>query len=173
MSSKNDYSKKILKLLAEKPAVSIDTLKENQDKKTSYAIVRALKNLNENGLVQIHDSHNRQFIKITAKGKNKLNSIKISGEDALVPGSWDGLWRIIILDLDESRKNERESLRYLLKKANFVCVKNTVWVSPYPYENLFMNIKKDLGFKTEIMIIVTDKIDPETQKVFFSSIREN
>ncbi len=170
MSSKIDYSKKILKSLSEKPAISVETLKSNQDKKACYAIARALKNLAENGLIEIHKSENRDFVKITKKGKSKLNSIKLEGTDALVPGGWDGLWRIIILDLDESRKNERESLRYLLKKAGFVCVKNTVWVSPYPYENLFMNIKKDLDLSNEIMIIVTDKIDPETQNIFFSAM---
>lgn len=168
---KLDYSKKILKTLSEKPAISIETLKVNQDKKACYAIARALKNLVENGYAEIHNSENNKFIKITKKGKNKLNSIKLEGEDALVPGVWDGLWRIIILDLDEARKNEREALRYLLKKAGFVCVKNTVWISPYPYENLFTNIKKDLGFKTEIMIMVTDKVDAETQAAFLEKIK--
>ena len=115
---------------------------------------------------------NNMIGKITKKGKSKFNSIKLEAEDALVPGAWDGLWRIIILDLDEARKSEREALRYLLKKAGFVCVKNTVWISPYPYENLFTNIKKDLGFKTEIMIMVTDKVDEETQKAFLEAMKK-
>ena len=170
MSSKVDYSKKILKTLAEKPAVALDVLKESGDKKVSYALTRALKNLVENGYAEIHSSENKKFVRITKKGRSKLNSIKLEAEDALVPGGWDGKWRIILLDLDEGRKNERESLRYLLKKAGFVCVKNTVWISPYPYEHLFMNIKKDLGLSTEIMIIVTDKIDTETHNIFFKSM---
>lgn len=169
MSSKIDYSKKILKILADKPAVAMDLIREHDDKKVTYALARSLKNLVENGYAEIHNSENKKFVRITKKGRSKLNSIKLEGEDALVPGSWDGMWRIIILDLDETRKSERESLRYLLKKANFFCVKNTVWISPYPYENLFMNIKKDLGLKTEIMILVTDKIDEETREAFFAA----
>ncbi|MFZ3015954.1 MAG: hypothetical protein WA101_03115, partial [Minisyncoccia bacterium] len=58
------------------------------------------------------------------------------------------------------------------KKANFACVKNTVWVSPYPYENLFTNIKKDLGLSTELMIIVTDKLDAETNLAFLENIKK-
>ncbi len=164
-----DYSKKILKILADKPAVAMDFIREHDDKKVTYALARSLKNLVENGYAEIHNSENKKFVRITKKGRSKLNSIKLEGEDALVPGSWDGMWRIIILDLDETRKSERESLRYLLKKANFFCVKNTVWISPYPYENLFMNIKKDLGLKTELMILVTDKIDEETREAFFAA----
>ncbi|MFM7088180.1 MAG: hypothetical protein ACKOW9_01450 [Candidatus Paceibacterota bacterium] len=169
MSSKVDYSKKILKTLAEKPAIALEVLKESADKKVSYALTRALKNLVENGYAEIHNSENKKFVRITKKGRSKLNNIKLEGEEALIPGGWDGLWRIIILDLDEGRKSERESLRYLLKKAGFVCVKNTVWISPYPYEHLFMNIKKDLSLSTEIMIIVTDKVDEETRTAFFTA----
>ncbi len=170
---KQDYSKKILKSLGEKPAVPVEVLRENKDQKTSYALTRSIKNLVDAGYAELYNSASQSFAKITKKGKAKLNSIKLEGEDALVSTAWDGYWRIIILDLDESRKNERESLRYLLKKANFTCVKNTVWISPLPYEHLFMNIKKDLGFTTELMIIVTDKLDPETSLAFFEAIKHN
>ncbi len=37
----------------------------------------------------------------------------------------------------------------------------------YPFEHLFNNIKKDLGLSTELIIIITDKIDEETEKEFF------
>jgi len=169
-NKKPNIQKTILKILAEKPAVSIDSIKE-KDPKKNYALARSIKNLIEAGCVEIHKSDNQKYLKITQKGKSKLNSIKLEGEETLVPRTWDGFWRIIILDIPEERKNEREALRYLLKKANFVCVKNTVWVSPHPYENLFTNIKKDLNLETELMIIVTDKLDPETNLAFLKAIR--
>lgn len=171
MSSKTGYSKKILKVLAEKPAISIDNIKDSNDSKTSYALSRALKNLVDGGYAEIHSSGREDYVKITKKGKNKVNSLLLENEEALAPLTWDGLWRIIIIGLDEERKNEREAIRYLLKKANFVCVKNTVWISPYPYEHLFTNIKKDLNLTTELMIIVTDKIDPETRKSFLEAMK--
>jgi DNA-binding transcriptional regulator PaaX len=172
-SKKPNIQKDILKLLAEKPAVSIESIKNNKDTKTNYAIARSVKNLVESGLAEVYNSENKKYLKITKKGKNKLNCIKLEGEETLVSTSWDGFWRIIILDIPENRKSEREALRYLLKKANFICIKNTVWISPFPYEHLFTNIKKDLNLATELMIIVTDKLDPETQKAFLEAIKEN
>ena len=161
---KQSFSNKILKILAEKPAVSVENLvvglplsSPTTKSKTTYALTRSIKNLMESGCIEMLKSDNKNYLKLTKKGKNKLNYIKLEGEEALVSSTWDGLWRIIILDIPEERKNEREALRYLLKKANFTCIKNTVWVSPYPYENLFMNIKKDMGLGNELMIIVTDK----------------
>lgn len=168
----NQYSKKILKILGEKPALPVKILRDTKEQKESYAIARSLKNLVENGYAELLDSGRESYAKLTTKGKKKLHSIKLEPEDALVSKVWDGFWRIIILDLDETRKNERESLRYLLKKANFTCVKNTVWVSPLPYEHLFTNIKKDLRLTTELMIIVTDKIDEGTKKSFLNEIQK-
>jgi hypothetical protein len=51
-------------------------------------------------------------------------------------------------------------------------MKNSVWISMYPYENLFINIKKDLNLSSEMMIIVTNKIDKETEKEFLLLIKK-
>ena len=161
-------SKKILKKLSESPAVSIENLKD-RDTKTTYAISRALKNLVNENCAEIYKSEKQNYAKITAKGKNKLNSLLLENRTTLVNTSWDGFWRIILLDLPENRKGERESLRYLLKKAGFVCLKNSAWISPFPFEHLFTNIKKDLGLTTEMMIIVTEHIDEESKKVLFQT----
>ena len=171
MSSKSGYSNKILKILAGKPAIPIKELVPLSTPTTKYALTRSMKNLVEAGYAEMHDSDNQSYVRITKKGKNKLNSILLLGEDTLVPTAWDGFWRIIILDLSEERKSERESLRYLLKKANFVCIKNTVWISPLPYENLFTNIKKDLDLSTELMILVTDKLDEQTNLAFLKAMK--
>lgn len=171
MSSKQGYSNKILKILGQKTAISLDLIKGNKDQKTTYAITRSIKNLVDSGCVEMVRSDNKNYLKLTKKGKNKLNCIKLEGDGALVSTAWDGLWRIIILDIPEERKSEREALRYLLKKADFTCIKNTVWISPFPYEHLFTNIKKDLGLGTELMIIVTDKIDEETKIAFLKNIK--
>jgi len=173
MSSKkqkdNQYSKKILKKLEQKSALPVEILKDGEDPKTAYAMARSLKNLVNAGFVELHDSTHRSYVKLTKEGKKKMHSITLESDTTLVNITWDGYWRIILLDLPETRKSERESLRYLLKKAGFVCLKNSAWISPYPYEHLFMNIKKDLGLTTEMMIVVTQLIDEETKKVLFDS----
>lgn len=175
MDSKNtrkpNIQKDILKFLAEKPAVPIEAIKTKNPQK-NYALARSIKNLVESGCVEIKNSDNQKYLKITKKGQGKLNCIKLEGEEALVSSTWDGFWRMIILDLPEERKSEREALRYLLKKANFICIKNTVWISPHPYEHLFTNIKKDLNLGTELMIIVTDKLDPETNLAFLEALKK-
>jgi DNA-binding transcriptional regulator PaaX len=177
MAKKPSIQRIILKTLSNKRVIPIDSIKKDVsgailgtkdiDNKTNYAITRSMKNLLSDGLVEAFNSDNNQYFRLTDEGKKKLNNIKLECEDSLVSTTWDHYWRIILLDIPEDRKNEREALRYLLKKAGFVCIKNSVWISMYPYEHLFINIKKDLNLTNEMMIIVTDKIDEETEKEFF------
>lgn len=176
MVKKPSIQKAILKTLSTKKVVSADSVKENviksttydKNNKTNYAISRSIKNLLSDGLIEVFESERSQYFRLTNEGKQKLNNINLECESSLVSTKWDGFWRIIIIDLPEERKNEREALRYLLKKAGFICVKNSVWISMYPFEHLFTNIKKDLNLSSEMMIMVTDKIDEETEKEFFN-----
>ncbi len=179
MSTNGGFSKKILKLLAEKPAISVPELIKNVSGDFPYdakalrgasAISRSLKGLRDTGLIEQTFSGQNQYARLTKEGKKKVHSLVLGDTSALSP-AWDGKWRIVLLDLPESRKDERESFRYLLKKAGFLCLKNSVWISPFPYEHLFTNIKKDFGLITELMVFVTDKIDPETEQVFFELVK--
>lgn len=173
MSKNTSIQKIILKILARKNVVSLEDLKREALKslkigqdvknKTEYAISRSLKNLSTSGLLDCFQSDRQPFFRLSEEGRKRINSNALDDDTAIISKNWDGNWRIIILDLPEERKNEREALRYLLKKAGFVCVKNSVWISIYPYENLFINIKNDLGLTTEMIILVTNKIDEATK----------
>ena len=176
MSSKNQnnnqYSGKIIKILAQKPAMSVNEIQEGFPDQNRYSVTRSLKGLRDAGLIEPLTSTHHEYARLTKEGKKKMHSLALDNDTTLVNTSWDGFWRIILLDLPESRKSERESLRYLLKKAGFVCLKNSAWISPLPYEHLFINIKKDLGLTTEMMIVVTQYVDEETKKYLFESFGE-
>jgi DNA-binding transcriptional regulator PaaX len=180
MAQKTSIQKAIFKILARNKAISLNSLKEGVENtikssytsknRPEYAISRSIKQLASDGLVECFQSDFQPYFRLSEEGKKRLNYNALDDDTTLVSNNWDGNWRIIILDLPEERKSEREALRYLLKKAGFICIKNSVWVSMYPYENLFINIKKDLNLTTEIMIVVTSKLDEETEKEFLLSI---
>lgn len=172
MSRKSNIQEEILEKLSGKKATNRANLTP-PDAKDRYAMTRSIKNLSEAGLVEEIETAQSSFLRLTAEGRQKLRNIKLSNPKSLVDTRWDGYWRMIILDLPESRKSERDSIRYILKKAGFLCMKNSVWVSPFPLEHLFMNIKTDLGLSEEIMIVVTQSIDPVTEKSLLQSFKLN
>jgi DNA-binding transcriptional regulator PaaX len=168
MSRKASIQDKILEKLANKKAVNRADF-ESTETKDRYAVSRSLKNLSEAGLIEEIKTDRSSFLRITPDGRQKLRNIRLNTPTSLVDTRWDGFWRMVLIDLPESRKNERDSIRYILKKAGFICMKNSVWISPFPFEHLFINIKQDLGLHEEIMIIVTKYIDPTTEK----TLKEN
>ena len=173
MSRKPEYSKKILKLLSEKPAIALESISNYVSTGSKYALNRSVKGLLDAGYIEEHHSGQKSYIRLTSGGRKRAHSAKLDGDTALLNPIWDGKWRIVLLDFPEERKDERDGLRYLLKKAGFVMLKNSAWISPHPFEHLFMNIKKDLGLKAEIMIFVTDSLDSETEQLITTAKQLN
>ncbi len=186
---KPDFTKKILNSLAGKKAVAVPEIREQlrttpplliqqndswgkvkEGKNTrQYAITRSIKNLADSGLVERLEGGQGEYLRLTKEGRIKASSQKLDSRESLANPNWDGKWRIILLDLPEARKAEREALRYLLKKAGFIMLKNSAWVSPFPFEFMFENLKKDFGLSTELMIIVTESLDEETESILRKS----
>lgn len=131
-----------------------------------YSVRRTLKNLQKSGDIVLSSVADREFARLTSRGRHKLRSLRLSSDTDLISTAWDGRWRMVILDVPESDKEVRNALRYILKKARFACLKNSVWISPYPLEHMLENMKSDLDLHDEIMITVTDYLDPETEAAF-------
>lgn len=173
-----NIQKHILQIAAKKRAVPLAELcsyVEEQlpaaDRKVNlkYIVTRSVKNMEKSGELNLHETDTGLFAKITPTGRQKLRSLRLSENTHLMPIGWDGKWRIVILDVPEKDKEKRNALRYILKKAKFVCLKNSVWISPYPFEHMFQNMKDDLGLSEELMIIVSDSLDPESERTFQES----
>lgn len=148
----------------------IEMLIEEQEEverkiKPKYVIARTLKKMVDDDMITHHDAHHSSFLSITASGRQRLRNIKLSSQSHLIATTWDGYWRMIIVDIPESRKKDQDAIRYILKKAQFVQIKGSVWISPYPLEHMMINMKKDMGLDEEIIVLVTDKLDTATEEL--------
>ncbi len=178
---KKGHQSRILRALGQKKAVPVERLKDTPKASKSdesfdnaqdrYAVTRTIKNIVDSGFAEVFQTEQSEYMRLTPLGRQKLYRDELTNTTAVMNPNWDGKWRMIILDLPEDRKSEREALRYLLKKAGFVCAKNSVWVSPFPFEHFFTNIKKDLGLTNEMLIITTDQVDEEAEKLFLESFK--
>ena len=172
MSRKKSIQEYILRALGAQKALKIRDLEnelydaKEDASKAKYALNRSLKSLKDSDLIEQFDTEQSKFLRLTKEGRQKLRNIKLTNPNSLVSTHWDGFWRMIIVDIPEDRKSERESFRYLLKKAGFACLKNSVWVSPYPLEHMFSEIKKDLDLGVEVIISVS-RLDKETEDGLF------
>ncbi|MCD8494942.1 MAG: hypothetical protein LRY41_01485 [Candidatus Pacebacteria bacterium] len=135
----------------------------------SYKVHRTLKKLADNGDISLQSLGGRTFAFITREGRHKHRSLQLSSDTGMMSMAWDGRWRIVMLDVPEQDKEKRNALRYILKKAGFVCLKNAVWISPHPFEHMLDRMKQDLGLTHELMIIVSNTLDAQTELEFRKS----
>ncbi len=133
--------------------------------KPKYAINRTLKKMIQDNIIDEYETDFSSFLSLTKQGRHKLRNIKLSSQNHLVSTDWDGYWRIVVVDIPESRKSERDAIRYILKKAQFVQIKSSLWISPFPMEHMMINMKDDLDLHEELMVFVTDKLDADTERV--------
>lgn len=177
-NSKKSLQEIILNFLSRKKAIKkkdlhtqveifIENYTDNEERKTKpkYLINRTIKKMIDDNIIDVYETNFSSFLSLTKAGRHKLRNIKLSSQNHLVSVEWDGYWRIAIIDIPETRKSERDALRYILKKAQFVQIKSSVWISPFPMEHIMIEMKEDLNLHEELMIFVTNMLDEETEKI--------
>ncbi len=95
---------------------------------------KMLDNLKRSRLVIFKEKDGKFSVEITEKGKRVLKEIDISELKNKKPDQWDGLWRIIVFDIPESKKYSRGALRDKMKEVGFYQLQKSVWVFPYECE---------------------------------------
>jgi phenylacetic acid degradation operon negative regulatory protein len=61
--------------------------------------------------------------------------------------AWDGKWRLIIYDIPEKKRTQREFLRSLLQLLGFGKIQYSCWVSAYDYSKLIYDACKKRGIE--------------------------
>ncbi|MGB0925342.1 MAG: hypothetical protein ACPGTS_01385 [Minisyncoccia bacterium] len=184
--TKKSLQELLLNFLSQKKAIKhkdlgkqVEIIIENSDDdycgntKPKYAINRAIKKMVGDNIISEHETDFSSFLSLSKSGRQKLRNIKLSSQHHLVDTNWDGYWRMVIVDIPESRKSERDAVRYILKKAQFVQIKSSLWISPFPMEHMMIGMKNDLDLHEELMVFVTDKLDPDTERVLGEKFMES
>lgn len=118
----------------------------------------ALLRLQRKGLVR---NVNGRYL-ITEAGSRKISLMEAGSVGRRKKDRpWDGKWRIIMFDVWERRKSVRERLRHLLIGAGFVRLQDSVWVTPYPAEELCELVRSELKVGSGMRYVLAEAIDNE------------
>ncbi len=112
--------------------------------------------LKRRGLINFVQKDGKKFLKLTKKGELEILLAK-----AKIPatGKWDGKWRIVIFDIPEKTKLERNQLRGLLKKNGFRKLQASVYVSPLPLNREAIKYLGETGLNNFIRIMKVEEMD--------------
>ncbi|MDD5738764.1 MAG: hypothetical protein PHY72_02475 [Candidatus Pacebacteria bacterium] len=129
---------------------------------------QTMRNLKRSKIVSFKEKDGKFFIELTAKGKKKFKEIKIDELKNKTPKDWDGLWRIIIFDIPESKKYGRAALRGKMKELGFYQLQKSVWTLPYECEKEIELLVELFDIDTFVNFIVAKRIkdDIKLKKYF-------
>jgi hypothetical protein len=119
---------------------------------------------------RINTLKRKGYLKKTEAGweltpKGRIEIIKIILWKKIEIKKWDGKWRVIIFDIPEMSRRDRDFLRRELKWIGFVELQKSVWIFPYDMEREIMALLKlwKLEFRGDIRFLVVEKITEEEE----------
>ncbi|MBI2476073.1 MAG: CRISPR-associated endonuclease Cas2 [Candidatus Taylorbacteria bacterium] len=106
--------------------------------------------------------YNNGFFNVTDEGRRALQSIEFSNAKPSKPPRWDKKWRLLIFDVKEERKTQREKIRRTLIAIGFLRLQDSVWVYPYDCEDLVALLKADFKVGKELLYLIVDAIENDS-----------
>ncbi len=117
-------------------------------------------NLLKRGYVEMEKYGYDLKITLTDKGKELASWMQIDALEIKKPKKWDKKWRVVIFDIAELNRRERDAFRYKLKELGFKYIQKSAWVHPYECRDEIELLKKFFGLKDKDAILFTaERID--------------
>ncbi len=129
-------------------------------KKSSMTSVgRTTQALEKRGFLKSQGVGKDRRLSITASGQKFLDRIRFEDAKIEKPKRWDKKWRMVIFDLKEERRKTRTYIRHTLKSIGFYRLQDSVWVHPYPCEEIIALLKAETRTGKEVLYIIADTIE--------------
>lgn len=94
--------------------------------------------------------------KTTVKGERRLETV--SFDKVLLNKNWDGKWRVLVFDIPEYARKDRQRIRRLIKQIGFVQYQLSVWIHPMDCSQQVKELQNVYGSSSQIILMVVDDI---------------
>lgn len=118
--------------------------------------------LKHEGIIKIYHSKNSNVIELSGKGKQKVGLLLAEEFEYQYPKIWDKKWRIVIFDIPERKKRNREILRNKLKEIGFIRLQDSVFVFPFDCNEVIDYLRNLLFIRSNVQYIIAETIDTQT-----------
>lgn len=149
-------SETIRKLLAHRPMFFNE---EYERQYSESSIHDGVEKLLRRGRVEVKNTADGQEVRITNKGKTEVIKYRLEELNLVKPSQWDGKWRLVIFDVDETLRNKRDELRRWLVKLGLRLMQKSVWIYPYPLEEQIKFLREILATPHAVKLVTAEKID--------------
>jgi len=128
--------------------------KKKPNKFDKYYLSKVTRRLINNGQMTIDEMG---LVRLTEKGHKKFEELET--RDIVRPKHWDHKYRVVIFDIEEKRKKDRDLIRGKLISLGFIKLQNSVWVSPYECEEIISLMKTSQHLADSIIYMTVESIE--------------
>jgi hypothetical protein len=126
----------------------------------NYQTQTVLSRLAKKGYVRFVERSGKRMVEITNPGRRYLYRENLLSEmQTKRPRKWDGRWRLVMFDIPERKKGDRERLRNIMSEAGFRIFQDSVWIYPYDCEDLITLLKVDMRLGNNVRYGILEKLE--------------
>lgn len=151
---------------AKKTYRSRDTKRRDQ----SHKITKSLYYLKSKGYIELVPGKDDFLMKITRKGRKKIQKMKFADLRVMQKSSWNKHWWIVIADVPKDYRHREDRFREKLKEMKFYPLQRTVWIYPFDprdeidFVSAYYQIER---FVTTMEVLWMDPADEKVLKAYF------
>ncbi len=131
-----------------------------------WRINQTVRALRARGLIKLIRSHNGWHYVLTEKGKSLLVKYEINQCMVKKHKYWDKKWRVVIFDIREIHRTRRNVLRKLLTNLGFKLLNKSVWLFPYPCDDIVELAKTAYGVRHNTIYLVCGRFNGDEWLAF-------
>ncbi len=120
-----------------------------------------IKYLRRQGLISTFVEDKERFLEITPKGLEKINLLKAEPNEIERSKVWDGKWRVVIFDVPDKHRIERDIFRHKIKKIGLIPIQESVYVYPFECTKEITLFASHLNLSRHILIMISEIIQGE------------
>lgn len=114
------------------------------------------------------------------EGRDALYTLSDNGRiEALIarirqtrPAQWDRKWRVVIFDVPERNRKQRDKLRLELVNLGFIKLQASVWVTPWAFTDDLREIFQLLHLRPYMRLLEVNQIDSDHDLLRLFSVRK-
>lgn len=139
----------------------LDAKREQEQKQWEkynlWRLRQVIKRLETQRVIEVAEGE----VKITEKGKKQV--LKFQLEDMELTKKTDGKWRLVLYDISDFKKNQREIFRTMLKKLKFLRIQKSVYLTPFACEREIEYLRQMFNIGKEVVVLKVIGIEHESE----------
>jgi len=113
--------------------------------------------LKRKGFIAIERDGNDIKMSLTKKGERLAGKYQIDNMDIIRPRKWDKMWRVVIFDIPDGLKIQRNAFRKKLKELGFYSLQKSVWVHAFDCQKEINILRDFFGLDKKMIEILLVK----------------